>query len=220
MLAPPPATVAAEKMGTASSSLSRSNPLATGCGARCRPGSGVPHARRGRRSCQARATARVARAWGEVTRRVCRRVSSEADLTRPALLRVDLRDGVPSADTLSAGPPLLFERLARFWRAVPTPLTPAVAALTVRSMRCAFAFFGFAWLLVTCCSARYRSALVAMRKEYAGGFELHAFLKLRFSRPTRVLQPAERSVGVAFRHACSPRGVAVRCLRVLQVAAA
>ena len=111
---------------------------------------------------QPRATARVARAFGEVTRRVWRRVSSVADLTRPALLRVDLRDGVAPSEISSAGPPLLFERLDRLRCAVPSPLTPAVAASTERSMLCARVFFGFAWLLLTCCSARYRSALVAM----------------------------------------------------------
>ena len=112
---------------------------------------------------QARATARVARAFGEVTRRVWRRVSSVADLMRPALLRVDLREGVALPEISSAGPPLLLERLDKLRCAVPSPLTPAVAAPTVRSMLCALAFFGFAWLLLTCCSARYRSALVAMK---------------------------------------------------------
>ena len=111
---------------------------------------------------QARATARVARALGEVMRRVWRRVSSVADLIRPALLRVDLRDGVALPEISSAGPPLLFERLERLRCAVPSPLTPAVAAPTVRSMPRAFGFFDFAWLLLTCSSARYRSALVAV----------------------------------------------------------
>ena len=95
-------------------------------------------------------------------RRVWRRVSSVADLVRPALLRVDLREGVALPEISSAGPPLLLERLDRLRGAVPSPLTPAVAAPTVRSMLCAFTFFGFAWLLLTCCSARYRSALVAI----------------------------------------------------------
>jgi len=81
---------------------------------------------------------------------------------RPALLRVDLRDGVALAEISSAGPPLLLERFDRLRGAVPSPLTPAVAAPTARSMLCGLAFFGFAWLLLTCCSARYRSALVAM----------------------------------------------------------
>lgn len=81
---------------------------------------------------------------------------------RPALLRVDLREGVAVPEISSAGPPLLLERLDKLRCAVPSPLTPAVAAPTARSMLCALAFFGFAWLLLTCCSARYRSALVAI----------------------------------------------------------
>jgi hypothetical protein len=32
----------------------------------------------------------------------------------------------------------------------------------------ALAFLGFAWLLLTCCSARYRSALVAMGRRITG----------------------------------------------------
>ena len=56
------------------------------------------------------ATARVARACGEVTRRVCREVKLDACFTCEALLRVDLREGLPEAETSSAGPPLLFER--------------------------------------------------------------------------------------------------------------
>ena len=115
------------------------------------------------RGFQPRATARVARAFGEVMRRVWRRVSSVADLMRPALLRVDLREGLALPEISSAGPPLLLERLDRLRCAVPSPLTPAVAAPTARSMLCGLAFFGFAWLLLTCCSARYRSALVAIR---------------------------------------------------------
>lgn len=111
---------------------------------------------------QPRAAARVARAFGEVMRRVWRRVSSVADLMRPALLRVDLREGFALPEISSAGPPLLLDRLDRLCCAVPSPLTPAVAAPTARSMLCALAFFGFARLLLTCCSARYRSALVAM----------------------------------------------------------
>jgi hypothetical protein len=92
-----------------------------------------------------------------------------ADLTRPALLRVDLRDGVPSSDTSRAGPPLLFERFDKFWCAVPAPLTPAVAALTVRSLLCALTFFGLAWLLLICSSARNRPALVAMSRSLLRG---------------------------------------------------
>ena len=34
----------------------------------------------------------------------------------------------------SADPPLLFERLERLWLPLPVPLTPAVAALTARSI--------------------------------------------------------------------------------------
>ena len=94
-------------------------------------------------------------------------MSSVADLVRPALLRVDLREGVAPFEISSAGPPLLFERFDRLRCAVPSPLTPAVAAPTARSMLCALAFFGFAWLLLTCCSARYRSALVAMPSRIA-----------------------------------------------------
>ena len=85
-----------------------------------------------------------------------------ADLVRPALLRVDLREGFALPEISSAGPPLLLDRLDRLCCAVPTPLTPAVAAPTERSMLCALTFFGFARLLLTCCSARYRSALVAI----------------------------------------------------------
>ena len=87
---------------------------------------------------------------------------------RPALLRVDLREGVALLEISSAAPPLLLERLDRLRCAVPSPLTPAVAAPTLRSMLCALTFFGFAWLLLTCCSARYRSALVGMVNRITG----------------------------------------------------
>ena len=76
----------------------------------------------------------MARAFGEVIRRVWRRCKLDADFTRPAALRVDFREGVPPFEISSAGPPLLFERLERLWVAMPVPLTPAVAALTARSI--------------------------------------------------------------------------------------
>jgi len=64
----------------------------------------------------------------------------DADFTRPALLRVDLREGFALTDTSSTGPPLLVERRAKFCSASPSPLTPAVAAPTLRSTLCARTF--------------------------------------------------------------------------------
>lgn len=96
-------------------------------------------------------------------RRVCRRCSSVADFTRPALLRVDLRDGLVGFETSNAGPPLFVDRLDKLRCAVPSPLTPAVAAPTLRSLVRARTFLGLGGLLLICCSARNRSALVAMR---------------------------------------------------------
>src|ERR1700710_838440 len=94
----------------------------------------------------ARATARTARSFEEWVARCWRPVNCVPCLMRPALLRVDLREGLLiSEETSSAGPPLgRFEKLRC---ALPVPVTPLVAAFTVGAGLWALGFFGFGRLL-------------------------------------------------------------------------
>lgn len=112
---------------------------------------------------------REARAAGELTLRVSRRARLVAALTRPVLLRVDLREGLPVCESSMRAPPLRAARFDAFRSAVwPAPtlrslaLTPTLEVSIASGLRGLRARLGFAGFALRCCSALNCSALVAI----------------------------------------------------------
>src|SRR4051812_42089422 len=97
----------------------------------------------------------------------CLRVSSDAALKWPELLRVDLRDALPLAELSSTGPPRLSERFAKLCGDEPTPSSKVVSMFSSRvGLR---NFFGRGGRLCRKSSAMYASAFVAIRSLFLSG---------------------------------------------------
>jgi hypothetical protein len=118
----------------------------------------------------------AARDWGDEALRIARRCRLESLFTRPALFRVDLRDGLPLRESSRSAPPLRSARRDTFLRPLRPPptlrsvaLTPGKEVSTVRSRRVARGFFARAGRAARCWATLNRSALVAMARPSSSG---------------------------------------------------
>ncbi|MCC6644847.1 MAG: hypothetical protein IT374_04660 [Polyangiaceae bacterium] len=116
----------------------------------------------------------VAFVLADVALRVALRRRLDVRLTPPVLLRVDLRDGFPVAESSSFAPPFFAARFETFrvplW---PSPalrseaLTPGSDVSTGSSRRGRGALLGFGGLASFSCCALKRSAFVDMSVRYS-----------------------------------------------------
>jgi hypothetical protein len=119
-------------------------------------------------------TARALGEWMARTALCCRFADR---FNRPVLPRVDLREGLPVAESSSRAPPFFAALFDRFLDAVlPLPalrsvaLTPGLDVSTTSSRRGRRGSLGFGGLASRCCCERNLCALVAMPSTIHEGF--------------------------------------------------